>query len=113
MFQTHFTTTLHQGPLSPVGGSRPSTSDDGYQSESQRNQYQSISPEVKQNLDSLPTARARYDWQGSNSQQLTIRYGETLRVTKLGQTWVQCANKNGLIGWVPSSQVYLMPSGFL
>uniref|UniRef100_A0AC34F0P2 SH3 domain-containing protein n=1 Tax=Panagrolaimus sp. ES5 TaxID=591445 RepID=A0AC34F0P2_9BILA len=57
------------------------------------------------------TARARDDWNADHPNQLSIKYGETLRVLKMGQDFTCCQNIHNEKGWVPNTFLYHMPSG--
>ncbi|KAE9552685.1 hypothetical protein FO519_004091 [Halicephalobus sp. NKZ332] len=56
--------------------------------------------------------KTKNDWVSQGEKQLTIKYGETLKVSKMGHEWTYCRNNRGDSGWVPSNQLYLMPGGY-
>jgi hypothetical protein len=94
-------------------GNYPSTSKNGSLDSRSRyhnghNRESSVGSEPNEDV---MTARARDDWVPTQPNQLAIKYGETLRVIKMGQDFICCQNAHNEKGWVPSNQLYLMPSG--
>jgi hypothetical protein len=94
-------------------GNYPSTSKNGSLESRRRynnchNREASVGSEPN---DDVMTARAREDWHASHPNELSIKYGETLRVLKMGESHTCVSNALNQKGWVPNKSIYHMPSG--
>uniref|UniRef100_A0A914QHY3 SH3 domain-containing protein n=1 Tax=Panagrolaimus davidi TaxID=227884 RepID=A0A914QHY3_9BILA len=94
-------------------GNYPSTSKNGSLESRRRynnghNREASVGSEPN---DDVMTARAREDWLASHPNELSIKYGETLRVLKMGESHTCVSNALNQKGWVPNKSIYHMPSG--
>lgn len=62
------------------------------------------------NLGNSSSARASKVWKANKIDQLNVKQGELLQVLKKKPGWWKCRNVFGEKGWVPSQNLFIVPS---